>query len=85
MTVTQSIPSTTVSESKGARPAVKILLIGDEADVVETIKNLHRRGFAQIDSWSAPAHCDRAGKVIGNLIHDRYGEQTISLLTKNVG
>ncbi|MEM9903743.1 MAG: hypothetical protein AAF921_01805 [Cyanobacteria bacterium P01_D01_bin.44] len=85
MTVTQSLAANHTSGANSVRPAVKILLIGDETDVVETIKNLHRRGFAQIDSWSTPAHCDRAGEVIGNMIPNRYGEQTISILTKNLG
>jgi hypothetical protein len=31
---------------------LRVLLIGSERDVQETIKNLHRRGFAEATLWS---------------------------------
>jgi ACT domain-containing protein len=31
---------------------LRVLLIGSEADVKETIKNLHHRGFAEATLWS---------------------------------
>jgi hypothetical protein len=37
------------------RRPIRVLIIGQRQDVVETIKNLHSRGFAPADEWSRPA------------------------------
>ncbi len=37
-----------------ARRPVFVLLVGDRQDVLETIKNLQRRGFAPAGEWSRP-------------------------------
>jgi hypothetical protein len=42
------------SVSDRDRRPIRILIIGQPSDVVETIKNLHSRGFAPVGHWSRP-------------------------------
>lgn len=37
-----------------ARRPLRVLLIGDRQDVITTIQNLHKRGFADAGEWSIP-------------------------------
>lgn len=37
-----------------ARRPLRVLLIGERQDVLTTIQNLHKRGFADAGDWSIP-------------------------------
>lgn len=51
---TESAAILTRRESSRDRRPVRVLVIGDRLDVLETIKNLHQRGFAPMGDWSRP-------------------------------
>jgi hypothetical protein len=85
MTVTNHAPSMGVATTAvAARSSVKLLLIGEEADVLETIKNLHRRGFSDVSHWSIPMACENAGDTMSKMLPNRYSGQAVSVLTKSM-
>ena len=51
---TDSAAILTRRETSRERRPVRVLVIGDRRDVLETIKNLHQRGFASMGDWSRP-------------------------------
>jgi uncharacterized protein YceH (UPF0502 family) len=68
------------SDQGGDRHPLRILLIGSERDVQETIKNLHRRGFAEATLWSRiMAYPNR--EAVDYLLPIR-SDSVVSILTK---
>jgi hypothetical protein len=74
-------PVITAGETR--RP-LRVVLLGSRQDVIETIKNLHRRGFAEAGEWSAPIPCPD-GSAVERLLPSRYSDDQISILTKYLG
>jgi hypothetical protein len=51
---------------EGDRPLrrpLRVLLIGERQDVLTTIQNLHKRGFADAGDWSIPLPYPQANAV----------------------
>jgi hypothetical protein len=63
---------------------LRVVLLGSRQDVVETIKNLHRRGFAPAGEWSAPIPCPDAAAVT-QMLPNRRADDQISILTRYLG
>jgi hypothetical protein len=70
-----------VTAASGARRPLRVVLLGSRQDVIETIKNLHQRGFAEAGAWSLPMPCPNAAEVAQRL-PDRRPDDQISILTK---
>jgi hypothetical protein len=64
------------------RRPLRVLLLGDREDVLETIKNLHRRGFAPAGEWSKAIACPHAGEVVSQVVLSLPAESVLSILTK---
>ena len=62
------------------RHPLRIILLGTRPDIIITIKNLHRRGFAQANHWSQPIPYPSPGNVAHIL--PRYPDDQISILTR---
>jgi hypothetical protein len=73
-----------VTAAGGSRRPLRVVLLGSRQDVIETVKNLHRRGFAQAGEWSAPIPCPD-GTAVERLLPSRYPDDQISILTKYLG
>lgn len=65
-----------------ARRPLRVLLLGDRLDVLETIKNLHRRGFAPAGEWSRAIAPPQADEVVRQAIVSLPAGSVISILTK---
>jgi hypothetical protein len=65
-----------------ARRPLRVLLLGDRLDVLETIKNLHRRGFAPAGEWSRAIAPPQADEVVRQAIVSLPTGSVISILTK---
>jgi hypothetical protein len=64
------------------RRPLRVLLLGDREDVIETIKNLHRRGFAPAGEWSKAIACPNAGEVVSQVVSNLPPDSVVSILTK---
>ena len=64
------------------RRPLRVLLLGDREDVIETIKNLHRRGFAPAGEWSKAIACPHAGEVVSQVVLSLPAGSVVSILTK---
>ena len=73
-----------VTAAGGSRRPLRVVLLGSRQDVIETIKNLHRRGFAEAGEWSAPIPCPD-GTTVERLLPRRQADDQISILTKYLG
>ncbi|NJN86069.1 MAG: hypothetical protein HC881_06800 [Leptolyngbyaceae cyanobacterium SL_7_1] len=91
-----------VSDPMGDRPApsfllppcqrrpLRVLLLGDRQDVLDTIKNLHHRGFAPAGEWSraigfadtAKVGCPTADEVMQQVVVSLPADCVLSILTK---
>lgn len=63
----------------GLRRPLRIVLLGSRQHISDTIKNLHRRGFAEAGEWSEPIPCPDSTE---QLLPPRYPDDQISILTK---
>jgi ACT domain-containing protein len=63
------------------RYPLRVILVGREEDVQETIKNLHRRGFAAVGEWSKPIPLSRMSNPPAQLLSPQSGN-VISITTK---
>ncbi|MGP1386716.1 MAG: hypothetical protein ACTS2F_24370 [Thainema sp.] len=63
------------------RHPLRIILLGTRPDIIVTIKNLHRRGFAEANEWSQPIPCPSAGDV-ARILAQRQPDDQISILTR---
>jgi hypothetical protein len=70
------------SPTPHSRRPLRVLLLGDREDVLETIKNLHRRGFAPAGEWSKAIACPNAGEVVSQVLLSLPAESVLSILTK---
>jgi hypothetical protein len=59
----------------GDRERIHVLVIGSRNGVLETIHNLHRRGFAEVNDWSTLLPAQTPGEVMSILIRDRVMER----------
>ena len=73
-----TIPS---QPTRDGRHPLRIILLGTRPDIIVTIKNLHRRGFAEANEWSQPIPCPSAGDV-ARLLAQRQPNDQISILTR---
>ena len=64
-----------------SRHPLRIILLGSRPDIIVTIKNLHRRGFAQANHWSQPIPYPSSGDITRILAQRHPGDQ-ISILTR---
>lgn len=53
------------------RERLRILIIGSRDGVIETIHDLHGRGFAEAGSWSPLLPAPSSGEVMSILTRDR--------------
>ncbi|NJL38277.1 MAG: hypothetical protein HC899_17180 [Leptolyngbyaceae cyanobacterium SM1_4_3] len=53
------------------RERLRILVIGSRDGVIETIHDLHRRGFAEVGLWSSLLPVPSSGEVMSILTRDR--------------
>jgi len=77
---------------KAARPAsglplsdrrpLRVLLVGDRQDVLDTIKNLHQRGFAPAGEWSRVIVCPTANEVMQRVVVSLPADCVLSILTR---
>jgi hypothetical protein len=58
-----SSPAPTPTHSHTLRRPLRVLLIGERQDVLTTIQNLHKRGFADAGDWSIPLPYPQANAV----------------------
>ena len=70
------------SPTPHSRRPLRVLLLGDRDDVLETIKNLHRRGFAPAGEWSKAIACPHAGEVVSQVVFSLPPDSVVSILTK---
>jgi hypothetical protein len=59
-----------------------MLLVGDRQDVLDTIKNLHQRGFAPADEWSRAIVCPTAEEVMQRVVVSLPADCVLSILTR---
>lgn len=64
------------------RRPLRMLLLGDREDVLETIKNLHQRGFAPAGEWSRAIACPAANELLHPVGLNLPADSVISILTK---
>ncbi len=69
------------SAQRDGRHPLRIILLGTRPDIIITIKNLHRRGFAEANEWSQPIPCPSAGDV-ARILAQRHPDDQISILTR---
>ncbi|MGP1388015.1 MAG: hypothetical protein ACTS2F_31050 [Thainema sp.] len=74
-----SAPNPSSFQPDGRHP-LRIILLGTRSDIIITIKNLHRRGFAEANDWSQPIPCPSASDVTRLL--PRQADDQISILTR---
>ncbi len=65
-----------------ARRPVFVLLVGDRQDVLATIKNLHRRGFAPAGEWSRPLPWVAAGEPMAEPLLTIPAGSVMSICTR---
>ncbi|MGP1385556.1 MAG: hypothetical protein ACTS2F_18480 [Thainema sp.] len=65
---------------RDSRHPLRIILLGTRPDIIITVKNLHRRGFAEANEWSQPIPCPSAGDVARLL--PRHPDDQLSILTR---
>jgi hypothetical protein len=53
------------------RERLRVLIIGSRDGVVETIHDLHHRGFAEVSLWSPLLPAPSSGEVMSILTRDR--------------
>ncbi len=70
--------------TRDGRHPLRIILLGTRPDIIITIKNLHRRGFAPADEWSQPIPCPSASDV-ARILAQRQPDDQISILTRYLG
>ena len=63
------------------RHPLRLILLGSRSDIIITIKNLHRRGFAEANEWSPPIPCPGATDV-ARIMAQRHPDDQISILTR---
>jgi hypothetical protein len=63
------------------RRPLRVLLIGERQDVLATIQNLHKRGFADVGEWSIPLPYPQQNAV-GQFIPRGLSHGVISVHTK---
>ena len=73
-------PQPNQPQREGRHP-LRIILLGPRPDIIVTIKNLHRRGFAPADEWSQPIPCPSASDV-ARILAQRQPDDQISILTR---
>ena len=56
------------------RERLRILVIGSRDGVIETIHDLYRRGFAEVNAWSPLLPAPSSGEVMSILTRDRRRE-----------
>ena len=66
---------------RDGRHPLRIILLGSRPDIIITIKNLHRRGFAPADEWSQPIPCPSTSDVT-RILAQRQPDDQISILTR---
>jgi hypothetical protein len=64
------------------RRPIRILIIGQPSDVVETIKNLHSCGFAPVGHWSRPAPWLETESGVRSELLNLPGTSVMSVCTK---
>jgi hypothetical protein len=67
------------------RRPLRVLLLGDRQDVLDTIKNLHQRGFAPAGEWSRVIVCPTADEVMQRVVLSLPAQEVISILTQYLG
>ena len=68
------------SGPRDGRHPLRIILLGTRPDIIITIKNLHRRGFAEANEWSQPIPCPGTEDVARLL--PRQPDAQMSILTR---
>jgi alkanesulfonate monooxygenase SsuD/methylene tetrahydromethanopterin reductase-like flavin-dependent oxidoreductase (luciferase family) len=53
------------------RERLRVLIIGSRDGVIETIHDLHHRGFAEVSLWSPLLPAPNSGEVMSILTRDR--------------
>ena len=74
-------PPPSSSTNPDRRP-LRVVLLGDREDVMATIKNLHRRGFAEVGDWSKAIACPNTGEVVNQVLLTLPTDSVVSILTK---
>jgi hypothetical protein len=72
-------PPLPTSPTPHPRRPLRVLLLGDREDVLETIKNLHRRGFAPAGEWSKAIACPNAGEVVSQVVSNLPSDSVVSI------
>ena len=75
-------PNFQPAQPNGRHP-LRLILLGSRPDIIVTIKNLHRRGFAEANEWSQPIPCPSAGDV-ARILAQRHPDDQISILTRHL-
>jgi hypothetical protein len=70
------------SVSDRDRRPIRILIIGQPSDVVETIKNLHSRGFAPVGHWSRPTSWLGTERTVRSQLLNLPATSVMSVCTK---
>ncbi|MBE9181177.1 hypothetical protein IQ268_21685 [Oculatella sp. LEGE 06141] len=68
--------------ASGDRRPLRVLLLGSKQDVIDTIKNLHRRGFAEAGDWTKPIASPESEEQRQRLLSTLPPGSYISILTK---
>jgi hypothetical protein len=71
-----------IGDAKRDRRPIRILIIGQPSDVVETIKNLHSRGFVPVAHWSRPAPWLGTESGVRSELLNLPGTSVMSVCTK---
>jgi hypothetical protein len=66
------------------RRPLRVLLLGDRQDVLDTIKNLHQRGFAPAGEWSRVIACP-ADEIMQRVVLSLPADGVVSILIKYLG
>ncbi|MGP1383690.1 MAG: hypothetical protein ACTS2F_09030 [Thainema sp.] len=79
----QAAPQSAATNSniRDDRHPLRLILLGSRPDIIVTIKNLHRRGFAEANEWSQLIPCPSAGDV-ARILAQRHPDDHISILTR---
>jgi hypothetical protein len=64
------------------RRPLRVLLVGNPEDVKATIRNLHRRGFAEAGEWSKLIARSRISNFSNELLPEARPDDVVSILTK---
>jgi hypothetical protein len=65
-----------IAPAQPERERLLVYIVGSRAGVVETIHNLHRRGFAEVNDWSPILPTPISGEMMSILRRERAIERS---------